>query len=71
VDHIGPNFGNFTAQEIIIGAVRRYLANGETNSGRAPDPTDQKTIDDTYNTDITTPGLIRLPIYSAKTAYQT
>lgn len=65
-----PNFGNITAEEIIIGVVRTYLANSETNGGRAPDPTDQKTIDNIYNTNITTLGLVRLPICSAETAYR-
>lgn len=69
VDSMGPNFGNVTVQDIIIGAVRTYQANGETNGGRAPDPSDQKTLDDLYNNDITSPGLIRLPVCSAATAY--
>jgi hypothetical protein len=37
VDYMGENFGNVA---VIIGAVCMYLANGETNGGKAPDPSD-------------------------------
>lgn len=70
VDNMGRDFGNITVEEAIIGAVRTYLAKGETNGGRAPDPNDREIIDDIYNTNITTPGVICLPIGSTEAAYR-
>lgn len=70
VDSMGQgSFGNVTVAEIIIGSVRTYMQNGETNGGAAADPADHGTLDDLYNDDITTPGFIRLPVCSAKTAF--
>ncbi|KAE8376955.1 putative necrosis-inducing factor-domain-containing protein [Aspergillus bertholletiae] len=71
VDSMGQgSFGNVTVEEITIGSVHTYLQNGETNGGSRADPTDASTLDDLYNSDITTPGLIRLPVCSAQTAYR-
>ncbi|GAB1203521.1 hypothetical protein APSETT445_002156 [Aspergillus pseudonomiae] len=71
VDSMGQGlFGNVTVEEIIIGSVRTYLQNGETNGGNAADPTNMETLEDLYNDDITTPGLIRLPVCGAETAFR-
>lgn len=71
VDSMGQgSFGNVTVEDIIIGSVRTYLQNGETNGGGAADPADEGTLEDLYNDDITTPGMIRLPVCSAETAYR-
>ncbi|KAE8404436.1 hypothetical protein BDV37DRAFT_293915 [Aspergillus pseudonomiae] len=71
VDSMGQGlFGNVTVEEIIIGSVRTYLQNGETNGGNAADPTDMETLEELYNDDITTPGLIRLPVCGAETAFR-
>lgn len=69
VDSMGQgSFGNVTVEEVIIGSVRTYLANGETNGGPAADAEDQATLEDLSNDDITTPGFIRLPVCSAPIA---
>ncbi|GKZ29774.1 hypothetical protein AbraIFM66950_006404 [Aspergillus brasiliensis] len=69
VDSMGQgSFGNVTVEEIIIGSVRTYLQNGETNGDSTADPADESTLDDLYNDDITTPGIIRLPVLTVHAA---
>ncbi|ROW15174.1 hypothetical protein VPNG_03014 [Cytospora leucostoma] len=50
-------------------SVKTYVANGNNNGASSADFTSSSTLDDLYNTDITTPGFIRIPVCSAEIAY--
>ncbi|KAF9890425.1 hypothetical protein FE257_005830 [Aspergillus nanangensis] len=70
VGSMGSQFGDVTIQELIIGAVRTYEANGQTNGGKPADIAAKGTLEDLYENDITTPGYIRIPVCSAELAYR-
>jgi hypothetical protein len=50
--------------------VNTYQANGNVNGAQPPSITNQGTVDDLYNQDITTPGFIRIPICGPAEAYK-
>ena len=71
VDSMGQrSFGNITVEDLIIVSVRTYIQNGETNGGGLANTGDRGTLEELFNTDITTPGYIRLPVCSAENAYK-
>lgn len=51
-------------------SVRTWINNGKQNGAPLLDPAAPETIDDLYNQDITTPGIIRMPVCSAVMAYR-
>jgi hypothetical protein len=66
----GSEFGGITTEDLIKGAVRTYLQNGQKNGAKVADSSDQGTIDDLLDVDITTPGYIRIPVCSPERAFQ-
>ncbi|OTA05027.1 chitinase [Trichoderma parareesei] len=58
-----------TVADLIAGSVNTYVANGYTNGAPTADPKNQQTLQDLMNQDITTPGLITLPVCSAQIAW--
>ncbi|CAN8105483.1 unnamed protein product [Discula destructiva] len=73
IDSLGSEaFGGIWAKEdLISGAVRTYRQNGNANGGGPADPTNPGTINDLFDRlDITTPGFIRLPVFSAGRAFE-
>ncbi|KXX78980.1 Killer toxin subunits alpha/beta [Madurella mycetomatis] len=66
----GRTFGAVTEQNLIKGSVRTWLQNGKKNGAGFADPHNSATIDNLLNTDITTPGFIRLPVCSPERALQ-
>ena len=66
---IPTSWGGITLANIIEGSVNTYVANGNSNGGAFANPLDQGTLQDLQNRDITTPGYIRLPVYSAQVAW--
>ncbi|SPQ21569.1 e2cb8c7a-6b71-4cba-a482-675fd0a9b2df [Thermothielavioides terrestris] len=70
IDSLDGNtrFGGITVQDLIAGSVRTYIQNGRQNGGPVADPTNSVTFSDLYNSDITTPGFIRLPVCSVDMA---
>jgi hypothetical protein len=65
----GSRWGGLTIDQLITGSVRSYEANGNANGGPITDPTDDASLDDLMNVDITTPGFIRIPVCSSDIAY--
>lgn len=49
--------------------MRTYIKNGKQNGAPAANITDSVTYSDLFNTDITTPGYVRLPVCSADMAF--
>ncbi|KAK3936951.1 hypothetical protein QBC46DRAFT_461157 [Diplogelasinospora grovesii] len=52
----GTTFGGIPVSDLIQGAVRTYIQNGNQNGGGVADPGVSGTLDDLYNQDVTTPG---------------
>jgi hypothetical protein len=50
--------------------VRTWLDNVKQNGGEPPDPTDERTIDELMEADVTTPRFMRIPVCSAERAWQ-
>jgi hypothetical protein len=65
----GSAYGAITVQDLISGAVRTYLSNGDKNGGGSADITSHTTLDDMYNQDITSPGYIRIPVCGPQEAH--
>jgi hypothetical protein len=66
----GKIFGGITKEDLIKGSVRTYIQNGNKNGGGFSDPTNNGTIDNLLDVDVTTPGFMRLPVCSPERAYQ-
>lgn len=64
----GSRWGGVTITDLIAGSVRSYVANGNANGGPVTDPTNDGSLNDLMNIDITTPGFIRLPVCSSDEA---
>ncbi|KAJ3471898.1 hypothetical protein MRS44_001997 [Fusarium solani] len=67
----GQAFGGITTADLIKGSVRTYNKNGKKNVATDWDPTgDDSTFQDLLEVDITTPGIVRLPVCSPERAFQ-
>jgi hypothetical protein len=65
----GSRWGGVTVTDLIAGSVRTYTQNGNANGGPKTDPSNDGSLNDLMNVDITTPGFIRLPVCSSDEAY--
>lgn len=65
----GTRFGGVTLDDLIAGSLKTYAQNGNQNGGAATDPTNDGSVDDLINVDVTTPGFIRLPVCSGFVAF--
>lgn len=65
----GTRFGGVKVSDLITGAVRTYIQNGNKNGGEQTDPTNGGSLDDLMDQDVTTPGFIRIPVCSASIAF--
>ncbi|KAL4746146.1 hypothetical protein BDW72DRAFT_207592 [Aspergillus terricola var. indicus] len=63
------DFGGITKEELITGSVRTWVDNKYENGAGFADPTNQGTIDNLLNVDITTPGFMRIPVCTAERAF--
>ncbi|KAL4935175.1 hypothetical protein BDV06DRAFT_234584 [Aspergillus oleicola] len=54
---------------LITGSVRTWVDNKYENGAGFADPTNQGTIDNLLNVDITTPGFMRIPVCTAERAF--
>jgi hypothetical protein len=66
----GTDFGRITKEELITGSVRTYLHNGGKNILIAPNASNQNTMTDLLDVDVTTPGFIHIPVCSPERAFQ-
>ena len=65
----GTRFGGVKVSDLISGAVRTYIQNGNANGGEQTDPTNSGSLDDLMDQDVTTPGFIRIPVCSPEIAF--
>ncbi|KAK3500592.1 hypothetical protein B0T13DRAFT_535440 [Neurospora crassa] len=65
----GTRFGGVKVSDLITGAVRTYIQNGNKNGGEQVDPTHGGSLDGLMDQDVTTPGFIRIPVCSASVAF--
>ncbi|THC88729.1 hypothetical protein EYZ11_011829 [Aspergillus tanneri] len=71
LDSLGNgNFGGITRDDLIKGSVRTWMKNGKENGGGFADPTNEGTIDNLMDVDVTTPGFMRIPVCSPERAFQ-
>ncbi|KAJ5759971.1 hypothetical protein N7520_007127 [Penicillium odoratum] len=71
LDSLGDGkFGAITKSDLIKGSVRTWKQNGKANGGGFADPTNQGTIDNLLDVDVTTPGFMRIPVCSPERAYK-
>ncbi|CAK7233391.1 hypothetical protein SEUCBS140593_008587 [Sporothrix eucalyptigena] len=56
--------------DLITGSVRTYLQNSRQNTGEPADTNNRDTMYDLLGGDLTTPGVIRIPVCSADVAYK-
>lgn len=66
----GANLGGVSTANLIKGSVRTCKKNGKANGGGFADPTNQGTIDNMMDVDVTTPGFMRIPVCSPERAFQ-
>ncbi|KAF4986556.1 hypothetical protein FGRMN_10784 [Fusarium graminum] len=67
----GSRFGKIKTEDLIAGSVRTYIKNGNKNTAAVMDPiSDNVDTSDLIDVDITTPGVIRLPVCTPARAYQ-
>jgi hypothetical protein len=66
----GTSYGGISKDDLIKGSVRTWIKNGKENGGKPPDPTDEETINNMINADVTTPGYMRIPVCSPEQAYK-
>lgn len=70
IDDLG-RFGRITKEDLVIGSVRTWRANGNENGGDVLDPINGGSVrGELVDLDITTPGYVRLPVCSGDRAYQ-
>jgi len=63
-------FSGITKEDLIKGSVRTWTLNGRKNGAEVADPTNDGTMDNVLDLDVTTPGFIRIPVCSADRAFQ-
>jgi hypothetical protein len=64
------SWGGITKDDIVKGSVRTWIQNGRQNSDALPDPTNDGTISNLVDVDVTTPGFMRIPVCSPERAFQ-
>ncbi|KAK6356033.1 hypothetical protein TWF718_000407 [Orbilia javanica] len=70
LDNLG-SFGQLTKEDIVIGSVRTWLHNGKTNGGSGLGLVNDASVwNGLFDADITTPGVIRLPVCSPERAFR-
>ncbi|KAI1326035.1 hypothetical protein F5Y16DRAFT_248164 [Xylariaceae sp. FL0255] len=75
LDKLGNNttYDAVTLDTLVLGSINTYLANGNTNGGAPPDPTNAGSMSDLMGIDptipITTAGFVQLPICTAQLAH--
>ncbi|KAK1147360.1 hypothetical protein N8T08_001440 [Aspergillus melleus] len=62
-------FGRVTKEDLVKGSVRTWVNNGKENRGGFEDPINKVTIINLIDGNITAPGFIRIPVYSAERAF--
>jgi hypothetical protein len=60
---------SFVAHALAFSALAGYTANGNKNGWPAADPSRATTVSDLYDSGIHTPGIVMIPICSAKVAF--
>ncbi|KAK2600127.1 hypothetical protein QQS21_005142 [Conoideocrella luteorostrata] len=63
-------YGGVKISDLIIGSVRTYIQNGNTNDDKGVNLTDMRTLEDLMAQDLTTPGVIRIPVCPLPMAYK-
>ncbi|GKU21122.1 unnamed protein product [Fusarium langsethiae] len=67
----GTSFGGMSARDIIVGSVRTYEQNGKKNKAMPEDKVaGDLDTDHLFELDVTTPGIMRLPVCSPERAWQ-
>ncbi|GES66671.1 hypothetical protein ATETN484_0016021800 [Aspergillus terreus] len=66
----GNNYNGITTTELVTGSVRTWIKNGRENGASVADPTNDGTMSDLMEVDVTTPGFMRIPVCSPKHAFQ-
>ncbi|RDK38944.1 hypothetical protein M752DRAFT_307004 [Aspergillus phoenicis ATCC 13157] len=64
------SYYGITANDLVKGSVRTWIANGRENGARIADPTNHGTMSDLIDVDVTTPGFMRIPVCSPARALQ-
>ncbi|RDH36197.1 glycoside hydrolase [Aspergillus welwitschiae] len=64
------SYYGITANDLVKGSVRTWIANGRENGARIADPTNHGTMSDLIDVDVTTPGFMRIPVCSPARAFQ-
>ncbi|KAL2868998.1 uncharacterized protein BJX67DRAFT_387104 [Aspergillus lucknowensis] len=64
------SFGGITKEDLIKGSVRTWIQNGRENGAEAADPTNEGTMSNLMDVDVTTPGFMRIPVCSPERAFQ-
>ncbi|KFY89077.1 hypothetical protein V500_05953 [Pseudogymnoascus sp. VKM F-4518 (FW-2643)] len=65
----GRVWGKITREDIVVGAVNTYKANGNKNGGKPADPSNSQTLSDLYDYGVRAPGVMRLAVCNADTAF--
>ncbi|GLA49848.1 hypothetical protein CBS147343_3007 [Aspergillus niger] len=64
------SYYGITANDLVKGSIRTWIANGRENGARIADPTNHGTMSDLIDVDVTTPGFMRIPVCSPARAFQ-
>jgi hypothetical protein len=66
----GHNYNGITKTELVKGSVRTWIGNGRENGAKVADPTNEGTMSDLMEVDVTSPGFMRIPVCSPERAFQ-
>ncbi|KAL2831692.1 putative necrosis-inducing factor-domain-containing protein [Aspergillus cavernicola] len=66
----GKNYDGVTKNDLIKGSVRTWIKNSRENGASVADPTNDGTLSDLMDVDVTTPGFMRIPVCSPDRAFQ-
>ncbi|KAK9364399.1 hypothetical protein V1509DRAFT_78068 [Lipomyces kononenkoae] len=65
----GTAWGGLTIDDLIIGALATYAANGNANGGGLADASDPQTLSSLYDLNIQAPGVVTIPVCGAQEAW--
>ncbi|KAK9234065.1 hypothetical protein V1525DRAFT_391821 [Lipomyces kononenkoae] len=65
----GTAWGGLTIDDLVIGALATYAANGNANGGGLADPSNPQTLSSLYDLNVRAPGVVTIPVCGPQEAW--